>query len=38
MNLNEIQIKNAVLKENIYYLTSDYKTRNEDRNNHNGWI
>lgn len=36
MNLNEIQIKNAVLKENIYYLTSDYKTRNEDRSNHNG--
>jgi len=24
------------LKENVYYLTSDYKTRNNDRSNHNG--
>jgi len=28
--------KNNVLKENVYYLTSDYKTRNNDRSNHNG--
>lgn len=31
-----INIKNNVLKSGIHYLTSDYKTRNENRNTHNG--
>lgn len=36
MNIKLLEIENAVLKNNVHYLTSDYKTRIEDRNNHNG--
>lgn len=31
-----LSVKNPVLKHGIHYLTSDYKSRNEDRKNHNG--
>lgn len=34
--INKIEIKNKVLNEGIHYLTSDYKTRNADRKDHNG--
>jgi len=36
MNIKLLEIENAVLNEKVHYLTSDYKTRNEDRNSHNG--
>ena len=31
-----IQVKNKVLKNGVHYITSDYKTRNSSRPNHNG--
>jgi len=38
MNIKLLEVINPVLFNKVHYLTSDYKTRNEDRNNHNGWI
>lgn len=34
--INKIEIKNKVLKEGVHYVTSDYKTRNQGRSDHNG--
>lgn len=36
MNIKLLEVFNPVLFNKVHYLTSDYKTRNEDRNNHNG--
>ncbi len=32
----KLEVKNKVLASGIHYLTSDYKTRNENRSSHNG--
>ena len=34
--MGEIKVNNPVLKKGYHYLTSDYKTRNENRKTHNG--
>lgn len=34
--LKRIEVQNPVLLNRVHYLTSDYKTRNEDRSTHNG--
>lgn len=34
--INRLEIKNKVLKDGVHYVTSDYKTRNQGRADHNG--
>ena len=33
---SELKVKNNVLKSGVHHMTSDYKTRNKNRPNHNG--
>lgn len=33
---SELKVKNSVLKSGVHHVTSDYKTRNKKRPNHNG--
>lgn len=36
MAYTKLKVKNSVLKKGVHYMTSDYKTRNKKRPNHNG--
>lgn len=36
MNIKLLEVINPVLFNEVHYVTSDYKTRNNERNNHNG--